>query len=108
MKFKKHKRRYLKKRISALRDMGLSFKEIALKLKISECSVYRLKSPNPPLGKEAVFFPKGNARASKITRDTAIRGRGAGLTVACVAWMFRVSPSTIYRWQKEAESISDL
>ena len=95
MKFSKRRRRYLKKRIGILRGHGLSWKQVANKLGISESSVYRLRQPNE---NAVVLYPKGNARASASSKEIAIRYRGAGLTVACVAWVFRVSTRTIYRW----------
>ena len=91
MKFSKKRKRYLKSRIPILRNRGLSNSEIAVKLDISERSVYRLQPTE--LSSSVTFFPLGNARHSKETHALAIRGRGLGLTQELVAWLFRVHPS---------------
>ena len=98
MKFSKKRKRYLKSRIPILRNRGLSNSEIAVKLDISERSVYRLQPTESP--SSVTFFPLGNARHPKATRALAIRGRGLGLTQELVAWLFRVHPSTVARWEK--------
>ena len=98
MKFSKRRKRYLKSRIPILRNQGLSNSEIAVKLGISERSVYRLQPTGLPAS--VTFFPRGNARHSKATRALAVRGRGLGLVRELVAWLFRVSPMTESRWEK--------
>ena len=104
MKFSPRRRRYLKKRISVLRDRGLSNREIAGKLNISERSIYRLAPSKEEVVstkyRDADFYPKGSGRVSPVTRDLAIRLRSFGLTREQVAWVFRVHVSTIYRWEK--------
>ena len=111
MKFSPRRRRYLKSRIRVLRDQRLSNREIAGKLNISERSIYRL-APSKEEGvstdyQDADFFQKGSGRVSPVTRDLAIRLRSFGMTRKIVAWIFRVHPSTIYRWER-AESNADL
>ena len=107
MKFSPRRRRYLKKRISVLRGRGLSNREIAGKLNISERSIYRLAPSKEEVVstnyQDARFYPKGSGRVSPVTRDLAIRARGFGLTREQVAWFFRVHPSTIYRWEKKGK-----
>ena len=98
MKFSKRRKRYLKSRIPILRNRGLSNSEIAVKLDISERSVYRLQPTESP--SSVTFFPLGNARHPKATRDLAVRLRGFGLIQGTVAWLFRVSPRTVSRWEK--------
>ena len=102
MKFSKRRKRYLKSRIPILRDRGLSNSEIAVKLGISERLVYRLQSTE--LSSSVTFFPRGNARHSKATRALAVRGRGLGLTQELGAWLFRVHPSTVARWEKSIQT----
>ena len=99
MKFSKRRKRYLKQRISVLRGRGLSYKQIALKLGISERTVYRLRQPND---KAVVLYPLGNARASAASRSVAIRLRvRAFLQVRLVAYALGVNTSTVYRWQQK-------
>ena len=95
MKFGKERRRYLKRRITVLHGLGLSHKEIAVKLRISESSVHRLKDKQTT---GVVFFKSGNGRSNKDTRKVAcrlVRFLGVDLT----AWAFGVSPKTVTRWR---------
>ena len=65
MKQTKHRRRkrYLRERYRALRNKGMSHKEIALKLGISERSVYRITSACQ--NDAVVFFSEGGDSQTK-------------------------------------------
>ena len=100
MKFSQRRKRYLRKQISELRNHGLSNKQIAVKLGISESSLYRLAGKTGVSNGEAQFFPKGSAPASPATKALAVRlSRYLGRRE--VGWLFGRSPSTIGRWKRD-------
>ena len=81
-----------------LRAKGLSYKQIAAKLGISERSVYRLKSGKGADSDMPVFFPQGTAHANQATRDIAFRVL-ASLGYQLTGWVFGVSISTLRNWR---------
>lgn len=97
MKFTKRRKAYLRSRIRALRQKGLSYREIAEALGISESSVYRLKKDTTPAC-EAVFFREGSVQSIHATRELAVWAMSL-LTIDVTAWLFGVSPATLYRWR---------
>lgn len=101
MKFSKRRKKYLRKRIKALRNHGLSNKQIAVKLGISESSVYRLAGKTDVSNGEAQFFPKGSAPASPATKVIAVRLLGCRLGLREVGWLFGKSPSIVGRWKRD-------
>lgn len=101
MKFPQRRKRYLRKRISELRNRGLSNKQIAVKLGISESSLYRLAGKTGVSDGEALFFPEGSAPASPATKAIAVRLLGFGLGRREVGWLFGKSPSTVGRWKRD-------
>lgn len=102
MKFSKRRKKYLRKRISALRNRGLSNKQIAVKLGISESSLYRLAGKTSVSDDgEAQFFPEGSAPASPVTKAIAVKLLGFGLGLREVGWLFGRSPSTVGRWKRD-------
>ena len=98
MKFTKRRKAYLRSRIRALRGRGLSWHEIGNALGISESSVYRLKDTTPVCNPAPVFFPIGTASPNQATRELAVRVMSF-LTIDQTAWIFGVSPATLYRWR---------
>ena len=108
-KFSKRRVRYLRGRIRVLRDRGLSWREIALRLHISERSVYRLKAAGKGVTVDMpMLFPQGTARPSKATKEFAVRCVGFGLPLSIVGWLVGVQGNTVARWRvSEKKSETD-
>ena len=107
-KFRPRRVRYVRGRIKALRERGLSYREIALKLRISERSAYRIKKDsgsNAGDSDSMVFFPTGSARPSKATKVFAVRCVGFGLPLSIVGWLVGVKPQTIARWRVSPKKV---
>ena len=102
MKQTKHRRRkrYLHERYRALRNKGMSHKEIALKLGISERSVYRITSACQ--NDAVVFFSEGRGFSNENTKSMAVTILNTtGLSVSVIGWLFGRSKHTIARWNHE-------
>ena len=95
----KRRRRYRKNRIAELRNKGMSYKQIADLLGISERTVYRITSASKQDG--VVFFSEGRGWSTEETKNMALKVLRAGLSLQQTAWLFRRSPRTVARWRRE-------
>ena len=101
---KKRRRRYLRERYRVLRNKGYSHKEIAVKLGISERTVYRIAQGCRH--DEVVFFAQGRGWSTEATKNMALKILRAGLSTESTAWLFGRSPHTIARWRRD-ESVKN-